>query len=99
MFKLAVLVVGLFVFGQAYALRVGQTVEFDGGDMGCETYSTQAERLAALKARDLQRFADLSRKHCKRLTGPFQILEIRSISGGRVIRVGFGDSTLWVLQP
>lgn len=74
----------------------GRTVQLDGRDMGCETPEVQMERLAAVKAGDRDRYAALSAR-CKRLAGPFSVREARRTPDGQLLRVGFGDGSLWVL--
>ena len=55
------------------------------------------ELLEAEKAA-IARFTELSRQSCRKLAGPFDVLERRAYSGVSIVRVGFGRSSLWVLQ-
>jgi hypothetical protein len=55
------------------------------------------EQLEAEKAA-IVRFTDLSREKCRRLAGPFKVLERRTYSGISIVRVVFGGGALWVLQ-
>jgi hypothetical protein len=52
----------------------------------------QAEQAA------IARFTELSRQSCRKLAGPFNVIERRAYSGVSIVRVGFGRSSLWVLQ-
>jgi hypothetical protein len=48
----------------------------------------------------LERFAKLSRENCRRLTGPFKVLERQPYTGGiSMVRVVFGSGSLWVAMP
>ncbi len=43
------------------------------------------------------KFVELSRDKCRRLAGPFDVLERQLFAGGSIVRVGFGSGSLWVL--
>ena len=68
-----------------------------------QTSAMKAQRNASparLKLNDeaVQKFTTLSRERCRKLAGPFDVLERKKIEGGSVVRVGFGSGSLWVLM-
>jgi hypothetical protein len=44
------------------------------------------------------KFTDLSRQRCRKLAGPFDVLQRQATPGGSIVRVRFGEDALWVLM-